>query len=1499
MCDNCKKFPPLVQLHNHSMFSALDAVPSPVEWLEWALKTGCPGLSITDHGTATSMYHTIRFKEMIKKYNKDNNTSYADDAVIGIPGVELYVKANKEDKSHMHITLWAVSNKGYHNLMKLSSLAYNDTVSYFGSVKPRVTYDLILQYSEGLKFGTGCIASPMGKAIMDGKYALAEEWYKKYLTMFGDNLYVEFHPSDLTHNFDKKTRSFTPIKPNECSCDGNMQKAYNIFLFDMVKKYGGKPIPATDAHFVSQADKIIQDCLLKAGNDNGWFFHQSYHQKESDEIFVSLQKHLGDELTESMFKEWITNTYEVMEAAKSIEIKFEYHLPKISIPANIKAKTKDYGMQTYHLMLEKIKLHGRWINEPVYLERFKKEVDVIFKNETLNFIPYFLLYEDICSYARSQGIFQNIARGSAGGSLISYYLKIIHIDPIKNNLPFERFLSHARIRAGSFPDIDLDLSIRTKVLTYLKNKYGMGFAQIGTFQKMKTKNAIKDAMWALYSKNRNEPEVVAICNQIPDSPQGVDEYDFLYGFLDQEDVYHPGLVETNDVVASFFNSHPEIESMVKRLIGVVRGFGRHPSAFVISTLDLSEMRVPTMIVTDKEIGHIAVTQYEAPMVEKTGLVKADILSVTTLETVSQCMDLVKQRTGRDYKLEDAFGVQEVYRLPEDMDVYADFYAKKTDSSFQFNTGLIKSLVRDFNPVCRENLSDFTALARPGAMDAPMDDTTATKYYLDVKNDRRTLHLLHDDLANFTSNGVFCIDGEQLVLTKRGQVSIKDIKVGDEVLTEDGSYHSVVNCLYNGEKETIKVRLSRGEELICTPDHKVLTDKGWVQAKDLNSRHLVKSFWVTNQKYDVGTDRDWLIGILLANGYLPINSAITVACSNKEQAQIVCDVASKEFGLKDPFVKFNTRCWYAVLRYKKNNGYFSKTYEPNPLRVELQKLGLMGKHSYDKFLPKNFTLMTLAGIVDGDGSINGNIRLKNKALAYDIYMGLDSYRIATSFFEAESGVFTTTVRDWSNLPTKFKKRTCLKENIQIKIPRAFVDMSNIKTQHRKNKYDGVPISRSVALRLDPYCLIGKHAEWSNVLSIKKDNVRPVYDLSIETNHSFLVGGNIVHNCYQEEIMAFLVEIAGYTLEESDQIRGAIAKKKQDVIMASFSKIRESCNKRGWSHDAIETVCQQIQAFSKYAFNRSHSRAYSELGYITMFMKHHHMIEWWTSVLNTTHDEAKLRHFVTVIGNLLSPPSLVNTSNKFIIVGDKIVTPLSAIKGVGPNSVAELITKGPFSSLEDFIKKVNHTKVNIGHFAALVRARAADCFMDLSLPYGEARKALLDKYISLRKCKPLDPELYTVNPLNIFMQERSSNQVFNKSLLESQDIIDEIRSIWPGLTVTNNKAVPLRIGEVPILRGLDVAIGMLSKNLNDVEFGFVMLYSGSEYKTGNSKKTGRKWDMLKVLATDGVQEVECVMWNKVLPLRFPVGSLIYVQGTLRTGYRHPVSITISEIRRIIKE
>jgi len=1132
------QFKEMAHLHVHSKYSMGDSIPDIDNWVEYCLKTGSPGFAALDHGTAISTYFVDKIPSMVQEYNKTNKTEFNDSAVHMVPGTNLYLEA--ENREICDISCWAISTEGYYNLMALSSIGFESPREINGKNIPIVTFDQIEKYKAGLRFGSAGVNGYIGKAVQSGD---EKEAKSRFLRLKNLGFYFEFNPIDITRRFEDNI-GFTTIKPNSMVKEGNLQKSYNKYLAELINLHGGRCIPVTEAHFIDIEDKTVQDCLCKNSNKNSAYFHESYHQKDTKQIFKELKIHLGDWLTEDRFAEWIDNTHEIVRLAQDIKIECEYHLPKIQIPNSIQQLTDNYDKQTYLYMMQKVKEHGRWNDDPEYIKRFESEVDVIMNNETLNFIPYFLIYEDLGSYARSMGFLQNIARGSAGGCLLSYYLKIIHVDPIEKNLPFERFLSPARIRAGSFPDIDMDLgdTARPYIMKYLSEKYDSGFAQISTFSKMKTKNAIKDAMWALYGRNRNDFEIKGVCDTISDSPQGVDERDFLYGYTDKEGDYHRGELEINAHLANFFNSYKDVERMVDKLIGVVRGWSRHASAFVISTVDLASERTPTMIMQDKDIGSIRVTQYDASMVEGRNLVKADILGIKTLTMVSDCVKLIKERTGVDYLDVLDNGLNKIYSLPEDENVYADFYNKKTDSSFQFNSNTVKSSVQRFIPTERCHLSAMTALLRPGAMDAEFEPgVSAADYYMDVRSGKRKIEFIHSDLEDL---------------------------------------------------------------------------------------------------------------------------------------------------LKD------------------SNGIF---------------------------------------------------------------------------------------------------------------------------------------------------------------------------------------------VYQEEVMKFLVDFAGYTPEESDTIRSAIAKKKHGVMMSAFDKIRSGAKQRNWSEEVAEKLCHTIMAFSRYSFNKSHAYAYAELGYITMYLKHHHPLEWWASVLNSADKEDKMRNYISLLGDKVSSPDMKFPSSKFEIRGDKIVAPLSVIKRIGVNTTEELMRKGPFEDLEDFTNRIEHRRVNAGHVAALIKARAADSLMDLSLPYAEARMNFVERYMKLRKKSTISGDLYNTDPLSIFLMERDSNEAFNKCLLSDPDIKQMITSKWSGLQSTGNVGIPFMMGTTPVLSNVRIGEGLLDKGF-DKNIAMILLFNGSNMKRGISKKTGRPYSLLSILLSDGYHDVECVDWNAKTALKYPINSVVYVRGALKEGYNTKLSISIKEIELI---
>lgn len=1134
-------FPEPAQLHIHSMFSHTDSLNSVSEWAKWAVDNGVPGFAIVDHGNAASLFDMTRLK----------------DKTIGIPSSGLHVKHNDQ---MFYLSAWAQSNQGYNNLVKLASIGWNNRIDISDIEFPVVALEDVIAKKDGIVFGIPGINGPITQMIMSRQLTEASTLIQ-YLNNNLD-IRLELAAVDAYKYYDSSIgfRSYN-IE------GGNIQKHINNFYMMMSKDFNIKAVPVSDAHFINPEDKIVQDCVSRNSYKDGRYFFESRHITKAQEMYSVLKAHLGDILDEHLFSNMILNTLEIATAAASIKIKFDFHLPKIEIPDAIIAKTDDYNMQTYYVMMQKIKEHGRWNTDPVYVERFKREVDVIMKNKTLNFLPYFLVYEDICSYARATGLTQGIARGSAGGSLLSYYLQIIHVDPVAQHLPFERFLSHARINAGSFPDIDLDIARRARplVMKYLQEKYGLGFAQMATFSKMKTKKAIKDAMYSLYGRGGKDPEIVAVCNEIDDSPQGVDEYDFLYGYTDKEGEEHIGEVDKKPLLKNFFQQRPEVKAMVDKLIGAIAGWSRHASAFVISTLDLSDGRVPTMIFSDKELGEIMVTQFDAPMVEKCGMVKADILGINTLNMVSDAMDLIIKNHGINFR-EEVKGVPAIYRLPDrDAGVFSDFYKRDTDSTFQFNSDVIKGGAQEFAPLCREDLSLMTALYRPGAMDA---------------------------MTEF-------------------------IRIG-----------------------------------------------------------------------------------------APIKKG-----------------------------------------------------------AKLEKMPATNK-----------------------------------------YVGVRNGEIVEDYIHDD---------------------------------------------------------------LKPYV--------SDTLGI------------------------IV---YQEQVMAILVGLCGYTLEETDIIRSAIAKKKNDVIMATFGRIREVTATRGWTPEQAQALCDTIMAFSRYSFNRSHSWAYAELGYITLYLKHHYKLEWWTAVLNNEDNGDKVKKYIAYLGDTVVAPSLTQPTQSFAIANGKIVAPISAIKSVGPAVVNELVSKGPFTSLEDYVLRVNHSRVNIGSMSALIKARAADDLMDITIEnYIERRYEFMDRYLGLRKSKTaFKDDMRNLDAIKVFLQEKEYNSSFNRHLMADPAIGKILESKWPALTPTGRQGIPYYMKSAEgeehdcyVLGSVKVGEGLLKKDY-EKEVAMILLFDSSSYRTGISKKSGRPWHLCSVTLSDGYNSIEASLWDAKKALGWSKDTIVYVRGQLKTGFRTTLSFNITEIDKV---
>jgi DNA polymerase-3 subunit alpha len=697
---------------------------------------GATALGVTDHGWL------IGALELHQKCKKAGLTS--------LPGCEFYVRPdlgyefNKKPYDYYHVTVWAVSEVGYRNLIKLGSISFSETfkdgtkrvIKKVGVDKPRITFDELLEYNEGLVLGSGCLIGAINKALLQGEYSGAERNLMRLLEVYRGRFYLEIMPHHCTHDYHRPTKSFTPNECTDFAPNGDIQRACNIRNIELAKKHKLSLLLTVDSHFVQPEQKAVQDVLLQNGDPDGWRFYNSYHMLRTEEAWTHWQRVYGsDEESVQTFVEAVEANYEIADKAKGFQIKDSYHQPEITLPGDIAHAPASEEEKLKVLLLRKIEESGRmkW-DERRYVERLQKELAVICDNGIIDFARYFLFLEHWGRWTRDHSILSAPGRGSGAGSLLCYLLKITHLNPFDLNLPFERFLSMGRLKRGKFPDIDWDLGQRDLLIAKLSETYTDRFAQCSTHGTLKVKSAIKDACRVLLGWNSSHAEVEKITKSIPNTPTGVDDEKFLVGYTDSESGKHEGHIDSNPLLREFFEKNPEVFRMVLKLLGIPRSVGRHASAYFISDRPICES-VPTCT-----IGGNIVTQYTAKPSEKAGLIKFDLLRVNTLSDISGCVRLIQQRLGYNVQREQMqiknetfsiwrgeLGVDQlpmpdgtildIYQLPPDPAVFADFEAGKTETVFQMNTPLLTAFSKRIKPKSLRDLSAIVALVRPGPLTA--------------------------------------------------------------------------------------------------------------------------------------------------------------------------------------------------------------------------------------------------------------------------------------------------------------------------------------------------------------------------------------------------------------------------------------------------------------------------------------------------------------------------------------------------------------------------------------------------------------------------------------------------------------------------------------------------------------------------------------------------------------------------------------------------------------
>ena len=704
-----------VHLHVHTQYSILDGQSSVSGLFERAKELGMPAIAITDHG---NMYGVTEFLKVAKKFPE----------VKPIIGCEIYVTRHydhklkdKDHRGYYHLILLAKNYNGYKNLMKIVSTGHIEGKYYD---KPRVSHEIVEQYSQDLVCCSACIAGEVPRAVIAGDMEGAEKaiaWYKK---VFGDDFYLE-------------------VQEHKTEIPGQSQEVYerqvvaNEGLFALAAKTGTKVVATNDVHFVRKDDGPAHDrliCLTTnafVDDPDRMRYTQQEYLKSEEEMLDIFYKH----------PEVISNTLEVAEKIESYKIDKDPILPKFDLPEEFMAeidthlekyahiidvgrcdpKGNDRGVEFTHSVAFLCHLtykgaaerYGDTLNEE-QAERIEFELKTIC---SMGFPDYFLIVQDFIAAARSEGISVGPGRGSAAGSAVAYCLKITNIDPIKYDLLFERFLNPDRI---NMPDVDIDFDDdgRYRVFQYIEEKYGKDhISHVITYGTMAAKSAIKDV--ARVSRMSIE-ESNRLTKLVPEKPFEIDVLDENgKPVLDEEGKkkkkeLKPKLGnclkhhDLKDELENGSEQTKEVLTYAEKLEGCIRQTGVHACAMIIGRGNLTEY-IPISIANDKLTGEeVWVSQYDGHYIEEVGMLKMDFLGLRTLSIIKECQANIKKRHGIVFDIE---------KIPIDDQLTYELYSRgDTTSVFQFESPGMKEWLKKLQPTRFEDLIAMNALYRPGPMD---------------------------------------------------------------------------------------------------------------------------------------------------------------------------------------------------------------------------------------------------------------------------------------------------------------------------------------------------------------------------------------------------------------------------------------------------------------------------------------------------------------------------------------------------------------------------------------------------------------------------------------------------------------------------------------------------------------------------------------------------------------------------------------------------------------
>jgi DNA polymerase-3 subunit alpha len=707
----------MIHLHVHSDGSVFDGEGSVKRIVKRAKELNMPAIALTDHG---SMIKNFEFQKQCDK-----------EGIKAIHGCEFYV-GEPDTENTYHLICLAKNNTGLKNLYKLNAFAY--TKNFYR--KPRITFDKLVEHREGLIVLTACTGGELGQAFINYTESLPQI-IRRYQEVFGDDFYLELQPNTI------------PV-----------QKEYNKALVRFGQQLGVPLVVTTDAHYAYPEDYKAHDVMLamqvgKKVNDPSRFKFQGtdYYIMDEDEVYEKLLR-LGVD-RESIARA-INNTSHIADKCNArIETGLNL-LPSIGVSDEFRTLCEHVSMGH----VERVN-RGDCRGDRSEIERVQYELSVI---KQKGYAGYFLIVEDFISWAKSQGIYVGVGRGSAGGSMVAYLLGIHNVNPLKYGLLFERFTNPER---NSVPDIDSDFCYerREEVIQYVLGKYGHDKVAHIIAEGTMTCKAVCRRVLGTY--DYDQKYINQIAKTIPDELNIT-----LKKAYDQSEEFR-----------HYMDLHREEYEVMLQLEGLMSHISKHAAGIAICSKPIDEV-IPCM--SDSEDRTMLMSQWHKKIIEEIGIYKFDFLGLKTLTLIRKTVEAVKRNHNIDIDI-DKIDLS-------DPIIYQVLNSGDLSGVFQFDAPAGKQTIEAIKPTCFDDVIAGEALCRPGVKEREL--------YLRNKSGKLVIpvHPIIDEILKETYGAIVYQEQTMLIMNRLtgGRWSLGKADSMRKVKNlEDYREDFVASCVANG------------------------------------------------------------------------------------------------------------------------------------------------------------------------------------------------------------------------------------------------------------------------------------------------------------------------------------------------------------------------------------------------------------------------------------------------------------------------------------------------------------------------------------------------------------------------------------------------------------------------------------------------------------------------------------------------------------------------------